>query len=71
MGEVMRFISSNGLWVMIIAVVAIGGWFKFREKELQAQQELRQREMDHQQKMKQLEIDLEKAKAQRSGDKGA
>jgi hypothetical protein len=63
MDEVMRFVGSNGLWVMIIAVVAIGSWFKFREKELQAHQELRKREMEHLQKMKELEIALEKAKA--------
>jgi predicted negative regulator of RcsB-dependent stress response len=67
MGEVMRFVSGNGLWVMIVAVVAIGGWFKFREKELQAHQEFRKRELEHQQKMKQLEIDLENAKARSSG----
>jgi len=56
-------LGSNGLWVMIIAVVAIGGWFKYREKELQAQQEMRKREIEHLQEMKRLEIELEKAKA--------
>jgi predicted negative regulator of RcsB-dependent stress response len=63
MDEVIRLVSANGLWLMIIAVVAIGGWFKYRDHELKVQQELRMREMEHQQKMKELEIELEKAKA--------
>jgi len=63
MHDVMNFLSGNGLWVMIIAVVAISSWFKFREKELRTQQELRTKEMEHLQKMKELEIELEKAKA--------
>jgi hypothetical protein len=67
----MNFLSSNGLWVMIIAVVAIGSWFKFREKELRCQQELRTKEMEHLQKMKELEIELEKAKAHGAGTKVA
>jgi predicted negative regulator of RcsB-dependent stress response len=62
MHEVLQVLGHNGLWVMIIAVVAIGGWFKFREKELQMQQQARQRELEHEQKMKELEIELEKAK---------
>jgi hypothetical protein len=70
MHDVMYFLSSNGLWVMIIAVVAIGSWFKFREKELRTQQELRTREMEHLQKMKELEIELEKAKALGSSGQG-
>ena len=59
-------LSHNGLWVMIIAVVAIGSWFKFREKELRSHEELRTKEMEHLQKMKELEIELEKAKARGS-----
>jgi hypothetical protein len=66
MSEVMRLLSGNGLWVMIIAVVAIGSWFKFREKELQAHEELRKKEMEHLEKMKELEVELEKAKARGS-----
>lgn len=66
MGELLRVLGHNGLWVMIIAVVAIGTWFRFREKELAAQQELRKREMEHLQKMKELEIELEKAKGHSS-----
>jgi hypothetical protein len=68
MSEVMRFLSSNGLWVMIIAVVGISTWFRFREKELRSHQELRAKEMEHLQKMKELEIELEKAKARSSGN---
>ncbi len=66
MHDVLNFLSSNGLWVMIIAVVAIGSWFKFREKELRTQQELRTKEMEHLQKMKELEIELEKTKGRSS-----
>ena len=47
MHEVLQVLGQNGLWVMIIAVVAIGGWFKFREKELQMQQQARLRELEH------------------------
>ena len=63
MHDIISLISGNGLWVMIIAVVAIGGWFKFREHELRVQGELRLKEMEHQQKMKELELELEKAKS--------
>jgi len=62
----MNFLSSNGLWVMIIAVVGISSWFKFREKELRTQQELRTKEMEHLQKMKELEIELERTKERSS-----
>ena len=63
MHEIISVIGNNGLWVMIIAVVAIGGWFKFREKELRIQQEMRNKEIAHQEKMKELELEMEKAKA--------
>ena len=63
MHDIISLISANGLWVMIIAVVAIAGWFKFREKELRSHEELRTKEMAHLQKMKELEIELEKARA--------
>ncbi|HTS69782.1 MAG TPA: hypothetical protein VMO17_12445 [Terriglobia bacterium] len=71
MREIIGFVSSNGLWVMIIAVVAIGSWFKYREKELRTQQELREKEMQHLQKMKELEIELEKTKAKSSTGQAA
>ena len=71
MHDVMNFLSSNGLWVMIIAVVAITSWFKVREKEVRGQQELRTREMEHLQKMKELEIELEKTKGRNAGDRTA
>jgi len=66
MHDIISVIGNNGFWVMIIAVVAIGGWFKFREHELRIQQELRTKEMAHQEKMKELELELEKAKAKQT-----
>ena len=63
MDGIISVINHNGLWLMVIAVVAIGGWFKYREHELRVQQDLRMREMQHQRKMKELELELEKAKA--------
>ena len=66
MNDFMHFLSGNGLWIMIIAVVAIGSWFRFREKELRTHQELRAKEMEHLQKMKELEIELEKTKGRSS-----
>lgn len=67
MHDVLTLLGHNGFWVMIIAVVAITSWFKFREKELQTHEELRIKEMQHLQKMKELEIELEKAKARNAG----
>ena len=66
MHDIVTLLSGNGLWVMIIAVVAIGGWFKFREHELRFQQEMRLKEMEHQQKMKEFELELEKMKAKQA-----
>ena len=66
MHDIISLQSRNGVWVMIIAVVAIGGWSKFREHELRIQQELRTKEMEHQQKMKELELELEKTKARQA-----
>jgi predicted negative regulator of RcsB-dependent stress response len=66
MHDIVSLLRGNGLWVMIIAVVAIGGWFKYREHELRVQGELRLKEMEHQQKMKELELELEKTKAKQS-----
>ena len=71
MHDLMAFLSGNGLWVMIIAVVAISSWFKLREKELRTQEELRIKEMAHLQKMKELEIELEKTKVRSSGSQAA
>jgi len=66
MHDFMTFLSGNGLWVMIIAVVAITSWVKFRERELRSHEELRTKEMQHLQKMKELEIELEKTKGHSS-----
>lgn len=62
MRDLVALIGGNGLWIMIIAVVGIGTWFRFREKELRTHEQLRTKEMEHLQKMKALEIELEKAK---------
>ena len=57
--------------LMVVAIVSIVFWFKAREKELQAHQEMRTREMEHQRKMKELELDIEKIKSQRSSGQAA
>jgi hypothetical protein len=67
--EIISVIGENGIWVMIIAVVAIGGWFKYRERELQIHQQIRNREMEHLQKMKELEVELERAKARQAAER--
>ena len=67
--EIIDMIARNGLWAMVVAVVFIGAWFKYREHELKVHQDLRMREMEHQREMKQLELELEKTKAQREKEK--
>ncbi len=69
MREIFTFVNDNGFWVMVIAIVAIGSWFKYRRYELRVQQEMRLRELDHQQKMKELEVEQEKAKAKQVAEK--
>ena len=69
MDQIISVIDHNGLWLMVIAVVAIGGWFNYRKRELRVHQDLRLREMEHQQKMKELEVELEKAKAKQATEK--
>lgn len=69
MDDVVSLIAHNGIWIMIIAVVAIGGWFKYRERELQIHQQMRTREMEHLQKMKELEVELERTKAKQTVEK--
>ena len=71
----------NPLWIpiigtvagtlMVVAIVGIVFWFKGRERELAAHQEMRLREMEHQRKMKELEVELEKAKAMQLTGKSA
>ena len=63
MGELFAFVNRNGLWVMIIAVVAITQWFSYRRRELKSYEEMRLKEMEHQQKMKEMELELERTKA--------
>jgi hypothetical protein len=65
MDGIISIIDHNGLWLMIIAVVGITAWFKYRERELKVQQDMRVREMEHLQKMKELE--LERAKTRQTG----
>lgn len=71
MHDLVTILSGNGMWVMIIAVVAIGSWYKFREKELRSHEDLRIKEMEHLQKMKELEIELERAKCRNAEGKVA
>ncbi len=66
MGELFEFINRNGLWVMIIAVVAITQWFNYRKREMKSYEDMRLKEMEHQQKLKELELELEKVKAKNS-----
>ncbi len=63
MENVLRFLIPICGILMPVGIVGIVFWYKAREKELQAHQELRMREMAHQQKMKELEVELEKAKS--------
>jgi predicted negative regulator of RcsB-dependent stress response len=67
--DVLELVARNGVWVMVIAVVAIGSWFKYREHELKIHQDLRTREMEHELEMKKLEVDLERAKARQDAEK--
>ena len=54
--------------VMTAAIVAIVFWYKAREKELQAHQEMRTREMDHQRRMKELELEIERTKTRQTSE---
>jgi hypothetical protein len=55
--------------LMPLGIVAIVFWYKAREKELLAHQDMRIREMEHHRKMKELELELEKEKNRRAPDK--
>ncbi len=57
--------------MMPVLIVGIVFWYKARDRELQAHQELQMRQMEHERKMKEMEIErakieLEKAKASKS-----
>ncbi len=71
MHDLITILGENGIWVMVIAVVGIGAWFRFREKELRTHEEMRKREMEHLEKMKTLEIELEKARQQNPSERPA
>ena len=55
--------------LMVFGIVAVVFWYKAREKELQAHQEMRIREMEHQRRMKELELEIEKTKASQDQSK--
>jgi hypothetical protein len=57
--------------LMVLGIVGIVFWYKARERELQAHQDMRTREMEHQRKMKELELEIEKTRSQQSGNKVA
>ena len=65
--NLVSFLTRNAVWVMIVAVVAISSFSKYRVKELKVHQDVRTREMEHEREMKGLEADLENAKARRIG----
>lgn len=69
--EIVELVARNGVWVMIIAVVGMGSWFKYREHELKVHQDLRMREMEHEREMKKLEVDLEKARGRQDAERVA
>jgi len=69
LSDIVELVARNGVWLMIICVVAIGSWFRYREHELKAHQDLRTREMEHQREMKKLEVELEKAKGRQETEK--
>ena len=69
--DIVELVSRNGVWVMIIAVMGIGSWFKYRERELRVHQDLRMREMEHEREMKKLEVDLERAKSRQDAERVA
>ena len=57
--------------MMPVLIVGIVFWYKARDRELQAHQELQIRQMEHERRMKEMEIEkakieLEKAKAGRT-----
>jgi uncharacterized protein HemX len=57
--------------LMPVLIVGIVFWYKARDRELQAHQELQMRQMEHERKMKEMEIEkakieLERAKASRT-----
>ena len=54
--------------MMPVLIVGIVFWYKARDRELQAHQELQMRQMEHERRMKEMEIEkakleLERAKA--------
>ena len=62
------FFPFSGI-LMPVLIVGIVFWYKAREKELQAHQEMRIREMEHQRRMKELELEIEKTKASQGQSK--
>lgn len=55
--------------LMVLGIVGIVFWFKARERELQAHQEMRTREMEHQRKMKELELEIERTRSRQATEK--
>ena len=57
--------------LMVLGIVAIVFWYKARERELNAHQDLRVREMEHQRKMKELELEIEKTRSRQVAERVA
>jgi len=69
--EMIPIVGAISGTAMVVLIVAIVFWYKGREKELQAHQEMRVREMEHQRKMKELELEIERTKLQQTARSGA
>ncbi len=52
--------------MMPVLIVGIVFWYKARDRELQAHQELRMRQMEHERKMKEMEIEKAKLELERT-----
>lgn len=55
--------------LMVLGIVGIVFWYKSRERELQAHQELRLREMEHQRKMKEMDLEIERTRSRQIAEK--
>ena len=58
-----ELLHGNWVWLLIIAVVAITQWSKYRDLEIKSRHNLRVREMEHQQRMSDLNVEIGRVKA--------
>lgn len=69
MDGIISVIHPNGPWLKVIAIVAIGARFRYREHESKIQRDLHTRELKHHQRKKEVKVELEKANAKRNAEK--